>query len=179
MLDSYKIIEKYYPKDTDIYFILKIHSEQVRDKALEIAEKHPELKLDKQFLSEASLLHDIGIFMCNAPRIHCKGTHQYIEHGFLGAELLRAEGLSRHALVCERHTGTGLTKEMIIKNNLPLPPTDFLPQTLEEQVICYADKYFSKTKLTEPHTVEQIRKELARFGDYQVATFDTWRSKFD
>jgi uncharacterized protein len=179
MLDPYKLIEKFYPKDTDIYFILKIHSEQVRDKALEIAEKHPELKLDMQFLSEASLLHDIGIFMCDAPRIHCNGTHQYIEHGYLGAELLRAEGLPRHALVCERHTGTGLTKQMIIKNNLALPHKDFFPQSLEEQVICYADKYFSKTKLAEPHTVEKIHKELARYGEYQVATFDTWRNLFD
>jgi len=179
MLDPYKIIEKYYPKDTDIYFILKIHSEQVREKALEIAERNPDLKLDKQFLSEASLLHDIGIFKCDAPRIHCKGTHHYIEHGYLGAELLRAEGLPRHAYVCERHTGTGLTKEMIIENKLPLPHQDFFPQSLEEQVICYADKFFSKTKLTEPHSVEKIRIELARFGDYQVAMFDTWRNKFD
>lgn len=179
MLDPYKIIEKYYPKDTDIYFILKIHSEQVRDKALEIADKNADLKLDKQFLSEAALLHDIGIFLCDAPRIHCKGSHQYIEHGYLGAELLRKEGLPQHALVCERHTGTGLTKEMIIENKLPLPHKDYFPQSLEEQVICYADKFFSKTKLSEPHTVEQIRKELSRFGSYQVATFDTWRNKFD
>lgn len=179
MIDPYKIIEKYYPKDTDIYFILKIHSEQVAEKVLQIADKHPELKLNKEFLREASLLHDIGIFLCDAPRIHCKGTHHYIEHGYLGAELLRKEGLSQHAFVCERHTGTGLTKETIIKNNLSLPHQDFFPQTLEEQVICYADKYFSKTKLSEPHTVDQIRKELARFGDYQVAMFDTWRNKFD
>lgn len=179
MIDPYKIIEKYYPKDTDIYFILKIHSEQVAEKALQIADKHPELKLNKDFLREASLLHDIGIFLCDAPRIHCKGTHHYIEHGYLGAELLRKEGLPQHAFVCERHTGTGLTKETIIKNNLSLPHQDFFPQTLEEQVICYADKYFSKTKLSEPHTVDQIRKELARFGDYQVAMFDTWRNKFD
>jgi hypothetical protein len=33
--------------------------------------------------------------------------------------------------------------------------------------------------LAEPHTIEQIRKELARYGEYQVATFDTWRNKFD
>lgn len=178
-IDPYKIIEKYYAKDSDIYFILKIHSEQVRDKALEIADKHPELKLDKQFLSEAALLHDIGIFMCDAPRLHCRGTHQYIEHGILGSEILRKEGLERHALVCERHTGTGLTKEMIISNNLPLPHRDFFPQSLEEQVICYADKYFSKSKLSEPHTVNKIRKELAHFGNYQVAMFDTWRNKFD
>lgn len=178
MIEPYKIIEKYYPKDTDIYFILKIHGEQVRDKALEIANKHPELKLDRQFLNEAALLHDIGIFKCNAPRIHCRGTHQYIEHGVLGAEILRKEGLPQHALVCERHTGTGLTKEMIVTNKLPLPHADYFPQSLEEQVICYADKFYSKTKLAEPHSVEQIRTELAKFGNYQVATFDTWHNRF-
>ena len=178
MLDPYKIIEKYYPKDSDIYFILLIHSEQVKDKALEIAARNPELKLDLEFIAEAAMLHDIGIFKCNAPRLHCKGTHDYIEHGYLGAELLRAEGLERHALVCERHTGVGLTKEMIIKSNLPLPHRDMIPQTLEEQVICYADKFYSKSKLAEPHSVENIRKDLGRFGDYQVAVFDKWHSRF-
>lgn len=178
MIDPYKIIEKYYTPDSDICFILKIHSEQVRDKALEIADKHPELKLDRQFLSEAALLHDIGIFMCDAPRIHCRGTHHYIEHGYLGAELLRKEGLPQHASVCERHTGVGLTKEMIIENNLPLPHQNFIPQTLEEQVICYADKFYSKSKLKEPHSLEQIRRDLGRFGTYQVAVFDTWHHRF-
>lgn len=178
MLDPYKIIEKYYPKDTDIYFILKIHSEQVCEKALQIADKHPDLKLDKQFLFEASMLHDIGVFMCDAPRIQCRGTHQYIEHGYLGAEILRAEGLPQHALVCERHTGTGLTKDTILKNKLNIPAKDYFPQSLEEQVICYADKFFSKTKLAEPHSLDQIRKGLAKYGTYQVAMFDTWNARF-
>ncbi|MFZ4581603.1 MAG: HD domain-containing protein [Paludibacter sp.] len=179
MLEPYKIIEKYYPKDTDIYFILTIHSEQVCEKALQIADKHPDLKLDKQFLYEASMLHDIGIFKCDAPRIHCRGTHQYIEHGYLGAEILRAEGLPQHALVCERHTGTGLTKETILINKLNIPAQDYFPLSLEEQVICYADKYYSKSKLAQTHSVEQIRNELSRFGSNQVAMFDTWRSLFD
>lgn len=178
MTDPYKLIEKYYKKDSEIYYILLTHSEQVKDKALEVAVRNPELKLDVEFIAEAAMLHDIGIFKCNAPLLHCKGTHEYIEHGYLGAELLRAEGLERHALVCERHTGVGLTKEMIIKGNLPLPHRDMIPQTLEEQVICYADKFYSKSKLAEPHSVENIRKELGRFGDYHVAVFDKWHSRF-
>lgn len=179
MIDPYKIIEKYYTPDSDIYFILKIHSEQVCDKALAVADKHPELKLDRQFLSEAAMLHDIGIFMCDAPRIHCRGTHQYIEHGVLGAAILRLEGLPNHASVCERHTGVGLTKEMIVENNLPLPHQNFLPQTLEEQVVCYADKFFSKTKLEEPHTLDKIRKGLSKYGAEQVEIFNAWHAKFD
>ena len=119
MINPLQIIEKYYPKGSDLYYILLIHSEQVRNKALEIVRYHFNLHLDSEFIAEASMLHDIGIFKCDAPRIYCKGEHQYIEHGYLGAEILRAEGLPRHALVCERHTGVGISLEMIRKNKLP------------------------------------------------------------
>jgi uncharacterized protein len=80
--------------------------------------------------------------------------------------------------VCERHTGTGLTKDTILKNKLNIPAKDYFPQSLEEQVICYADKFFSKTKLAEPHSLDQIRKGLAKYGTYQVAMFDTWNARF-
>jgi len=179
MIDPIKIIEKYYPKDSDIYFILLIHSEIVKEKALSIAYRKPKLKLDVEFIAQASMLHDIGIFKCNAPLLQCRGTHQYIEHGYLGADILRAEGLHLHALVAERHTGVGLTKQMIIENNLPLPQRDMIPLSLEEQVICYADKFYSKSKLTDAHTVQKIRKDLSQFGESQVAVFDKWHSRFE
>jgi uncharacterized protein len=155
------------------------HSEQVKNKALEIAGKHPELNLDTEFITEAAMLHDIGIFLCEAPRIHCHGTHQYIEHGYLGADLLRKEGLPRHALVCERHTGTGLSLKMIEKGNLPLPHRDMLPVSPEEQVICYADKFYSKTQLDEAHSVDRIRDYLKRYGKSEVLKFDRWHSLFE
>ncbi|MDD3079285.1 MAG: HD domain-containing protein [Paludibacter sp.] len=178
MLDTEKIIEKYYDKRSDIYYILLIHSDKVKEKALKVVQDNPDLRLDTEFIAEAAMLHDIGIFLCDAPRIHCKGTHQYIEHGYLGADLLRKEGLEKHALVCERHTGTGFTIEMIKKQKLPLPLRDMRPQTLEEQVICYADKFYSKTKLNEEHSVEKIRKEMAHYGKEQLATFDHWHKIF-
>ena len=177
-IDPIKIIEKYYIKDSDIYSILLIHSEHVRDKALEIAESLPDLKFDIEFISEAAMLHDIGIFKCDAPRIHCYGKHNYIEHGYLGSEILKAEGYPQHALVCERHTGTGISLDMIKKNNLPLPKRDMLPISLEEKLICYADKFFSKTKLNEMHSVEKIRKSLSHFGESQLTTFNAWHDLF-
>jgi len=179
MIDPIKIIEKYYKKDTDLHYILLIHSEKVRDKALEIAKQHPDLRLDTEFISEAAMLHDIGIFMCDAPRIQCYGTHQYIEHGYLGAEILKKEGLIRHALVCERHTGVGISLEMILNKNLPLPHRDMLPIMLEEQLICYADKFFSKTQLEEIHSVERIRTQLSHFGEAEVAKFNEWHYLFE
>ena len=102
------IIAKYYPASSDVYRILVMHSRSVADKALVIAQMHPEMNLDLTFIEEAAMLHDIGIFRCNAPDIDCHGEAEYICHGYLGAELMRAEGYPRHARVCERHTGTGI-----------------------------------------------------------------------
>ncbi len=180
MIDPIQIIEQYYPKNSDIHYILLIHSEHVRDKALAVAAQNPDLRLDTEFIAEAAMLHDIGIFMCNAPRIHCNGTHQYIEHGYLGAELLRRNcATARHAFVCERHTGVGISKKMIVENNLPLPQRDMLPITFEEQLICYADKFYSKSQLKETLSIERIRTQLGHFGQSQVAKFDAWHDLFE
>ena len=61
------IIAKYYPVGSEAYRILVIHSRSVADKALAIARMHPEMNLDLTFVEEAAMLHDIGIFRCNAP----------------------------------------------------------------------------------------------------------------
>jgi len=178
-INSYQIIKKFYPEGSEIYHVLLTHSEQVRDKALRIAELHPELKLDKAFIAEAAMLHDIGIYLCDAPRIHCYGANQYIQHGYLGADLLRTENLANHALVCERHTGVGLSLETIIQNNLPLPHRSMLPQSMEEQVICYADKFYSKTRLGKTHSIEKIREYLGRYGASGVMKFNEWNLLFE
>jgi uncharacterized protein len=134
--------------------------------------------VDAQFIEEAALLHDIGIVSVNAPRIECYGTEAYIRHGVLGAEMLRAEGLELHARVCERHTGTGLTMEQIVQQELPLPHQDLQPQSIEEQIICFADKFFSKTRLDEEKSVEQARRSLEKFGEEGLAKFDAWCERF-
>ena len=143
-MNSLDIIEKYYKKGTPLYDILLSHSVSVSNKALKLA-RQSGLDINLQFVQEAAMLHDIGIFLTDAPSIQCFGKHSYVEHGYLGAELLRSEGLPRHALVCERHTGTGISLEEIIERNLPLPHRDMVPVSLEEQLICCADIFYSKT----------------------------------
>lgn len=124
------------------------------------------------------MLHDIGIFKCDAAGIQCFGIKPYICHGRIGAELLRSEGFPRHARVCERHTGAGITKAQVIAQNLPLPQQDFLPETMEEKVICYADKFFSKMHLDREKTIEQAEKSLSKFGDEGVLRFREWEKCF-
>lgn len=179
MTDWKKNIDKYYSGDGDLRTILIIHSQSVARKALQIVSLHPELNLDREFIEEAAMLHDIGIIKTDAPGIKCFGTEPYICHGILGAEMLRQEGLPRHARVCERHTGAGLSLNEIVSQNLPLPHQDFLPETLEEQVICYADKFFSKTHLDREKSVEKAEKSIAKFGEEGLARFKQWEKMFE
>ena len=136
-MNPLEIIDTYYPEAGELKHILLTHSRSVADKALQIAERHPELHLDKEFLYEGAMVHDIGIFLTNAPDIFCLGDKPYICHGYLGADLMRAEGYPRHALVCERHTGAGLTLQRIVEQDLPIPHRELVPVSPEEQVICF------------------------------------------
>lgn len=174
-----EIIDKYYPQDDETKRILVDHSRDVTRKALAIAAAHPELRLDTRFIEEAAMLHDIGIRWTHAPSICCNGDEPYIRHGVIGARLLRDEGYPHHAAVCERHTGTGLTREQIERQALPLPHRDFTPQTMEEKVICYADKFFSKSRLGQCRTVEQTARSLEKFGSEGVMLFMQWVEMFE
>ncbi len=174
-----QLIDKYYSDNAPLREILLTHSRSVADMALDVAHRHPELGIDTTFLYEAAMLHDIGVFLTDAPGIQCFGHEPYIKHGLLGGELLRREGLPRHARVAERHTGTGLTRETILRQALPLPLADYSPETIEEQLICYADKFFSKSHLERVRTPEQVLKSLEKFGADGVERMKAWMKRFE
>jgi uncharacterized protein len=175
-MDVISLIKKYYPSDSQAYPLLLEHSRLVTEKALQVAGRVRSLGPDLIFIEEASMLHDIGIFLTNAPHIGCYGDKPYICHGYLGREILDKEGLPQHAIVCERHVGTGLTVTDIESGNLPLPRRAMSPLTLEEKIICFADKFYSKVKdnIGNAKPVSQIRKELTRYGESKLRQFDEW-----
>ena len=178
-MDVKEIIDRYYPVENELKKIYTIHARCVTELALEMGHRHPELRLDMQFVEEAAMLHDLGIFLTDAPRIYCFGTEPYLCHGYLGAQLLRGLGFERHARVCERHTGTGLSKDAIVANAWNLPVKDFYPETLEEQLICFADKFFSKTKFLEtPRTSAQVVESMAKISDGAVFKVKEWGGMF-
>ena len=172
------VIDKYYSDNPPLKSLLLLHSTLVARKALAIVDSHPELGADRGFVEEAAMLHDIGIFLTDAAPIHCFGKFHYLCHGYLGADLLRGEGLPRHALVAERHTGTGLTLKEILRRDLPLPHRDMVPVSIEEKIVCFADKFFSKTRPEEEKTVEQAENSLAKFGQEGVEIFSGWCRMF-
>ena len=175
------LIDKYYKEDTSLRHILLTHSRQVAQRALTISRRHPELHLDNNFLEAAAMLHDIGIIRCNAPGIQCFGTEPYIRHGIIGAAMLEQEGPQAEpfARICARHTGAGITKEEIQRQQLPLPMEDLMPETLEEQVICYADKFYSKSHLDHEKTLDEAEHSLRKFGEEGVRRFRQWAQRFE
>ena len=166
-MDYMSVINKYYPEDDndDLRRLLIKHSRQVADRCMHICDRHPELAVDRQFVYEAAMLHDIGIRWCDAPSLCCNGTEPYIKHGPIGGELLRREGFPLHARVAERHTGTGLP--------------GYEPETLEEQLVCYADKFYSKSSPDRERTVSQTAQSLEKFGHEGVETFLHWAKLFE
>lgn len=168
MIDIYS----YYPDEPALRELLETHSRMVADLSLEICRSRPELKADPEFIEEAAMLHDIGISGCNAPDIHCHGDQPYIRHGVIGSERLMKSGLTRHALVCERHTGSGLTCCEIIDHQMPLPHRDMLPISIEEQIICYADKFYSKSgNIRRRKSLSSVIKGMARHGRRPLERF--------
>ncbi len=178
-----KIISKYYSNNPIAWKILLDHSRMVTQRALKIARYlHSQSEsVDLKFVAEASMLHDIGMIRTNTPELDCHGTGSYLQHGIRGREILEREGLFKHARVCERHIGVGLTAEEIRQQQLPLPARDMQPETLEEQIISYADLFYSKNLKNHDHekTPKEVRDKLERYGKNKVDIFDRWRERFE
>lgn len=165
------LFSRYYSDRQDLLATVLTHSECVAGLALDIAERKG-LEVDLDFVRDAAMLHDIGVVKCNAPSILCHGSLPYICHGVEGGKMLREAGLEDYARVCERHTGSGLTIEDIEKQNLPLPRRDFCPVWLEEKLICYADKFFSKSgNLREMKPLSKVERQMAAFGEESLRRF--------
>lgn len=180
LMDPFEIINKYYPEGSEAREILIIHSENVARKAMKIADK---IGLDDdriRFIYEATMLHDIGMYLTDAPEIGCHGSYPYICHGYLGHDLLVREGFPEHAKVCERHTGTGISKREIKERHLPIPFRSMKPKSVEEKIITYADKFFSKDKgkLETEKSVRRVREKLSKHGSEKVRKFNKWHARF-
>jgi uncharacterized protein len=171
----------YYDSNSKAFKILVEHGRQVANKAWEAAKNVSELNPDLEFIEAAAMLHDIGIFLTHTPQFGCFGKHPYICHGILGSELLKEKGHSKLALVCERHVGVGISIEDIQRHNLPLPNRDMIPVSIEEQVICYADKFFSKNGngRSAEKSITEITDNLSRYGPDKVKRFQSWVQMFE
>lgn len=107
-------------------------------------------KIDLKLVSLGALLHDIGRAR----------THD-IRHGVEGAKILRGLGLSKFARFAECHLGAGIPAGEA--RELGLPARDFIPRTLEEKVIAYADKLVMGHRMTSyERALDWFKSELGQ-----------------
>jgi uncharacterized protein len=160
---SYPIAHSYY----------LTHCNKVWEKALEIIRLNPDKLFDKAKVYQMSMLHDIGICMVDAPEIGCYGKHPYIHHGYLGREILEKESLADIARVCECHIGVGLNREEAVA--LGLPDRDMMPVSMEEKLICLADKFYSKSPeyLEKEKSIQHIQDSIAKYGAHKAQQLTT------
>jgi len=178
-MDPIRLIENYYPPGTVAHGILLDHSRRVAEKAVTVARRLG-AGVDIVFVEEAALLHDIGILHTHAPDLGCRGDLPYLAHGYMGRIMLEKVGLPHHALVCDRHIGVGISATEIREQKLPLPERDLIPISVEEQIITYADLFYSKSPRNRGHerTANEVRRRLLRFGEEKAALFDVWHDRF-
>lgn len=179
MYDYQRIIDKYYPAGSPLRDIYMRHCRSVANLALDIARRKG-LDLSPADIEAAAMLHDIGIVRTDAPGIHCHGSEPYLAHGRIGADLLRAEGApEEYARVAERHTGAGLTPEDVARMSPMLrPDRSYMPQTLLERLVCYADKFYSKSGDMKIKPLERVRALLAKFGEGASERFERLHQEF-
>ena len=163
-IDPEALITRFYPAGSYTRDLLLRHGELVGRKALEVLDRAPWIAADREFIAQAAVLHDIGIGRTRCPELGCTGTLPYVCHGVEGRVILDKMGLSRHGLVCERHVGVGISADQAVRRNLPLPVRDMFPLSVEERLICYADKFFSKTDDgRHEKTIDEITAGLMRY----------------
>lgn len=130
----------------------------------------PSRYVDEYAVCIGALLHDIGTYKL-LKEDGTSGTlrfddPRYITHGLLGYNYLLKNSVSEDiAQFARNHTGVGLSREQVKSQNLPLPVDDYMPRTVEQEIVMVADKYNSKSVPPRFLTVESYRRKAARFGN--------------
>ena len=107
------------------------------------------IDVDLRLVEVGAILHDIG-------RTRTHG----VEHGVVGARMVEEMELPEEVTrIVERHVGAGINYEEAVK--IGLPPRDYTPQTLEEKIVCYADKLIEGNKrVSLKKTLHKLSLEL-------------------
>jgi uncharacterized protein len=116
---------------------IRKHCIMVSKKGMKISKKIMKIKINYNFVEIGGLIHDIG-------RLKTHG----LDHGIVGGKIAKELGFPEEIVkICERHVLGGLDKRDIQKF---LPEydidIDLIPQSIEEKIICLADKCFQGSK---------------------------------
>ena len=113
------------------------------------------IDVDLHLVEIGGLLHDIG-----------RSKTHTVDHGSIGGEVARLLGLPQSIVrIIERHVGGGIPKEEAMR--LGWSPRDYLPETWEEKIVCYADKRVEGLRVVSIQRA--VRPYVARLGEEHPA----------
>jgi len=107
------------------------------------------MNVDIDLVRVGGLLHDIG-----------RSKTHGVEHGYVGSSLAESYGFPTAVVrIVERHVGSGIPAEEAVK--LGLPKRDFIPETLEEKIVSYADKLIEgRRRIPYDQALDKFAKDL-------------------
>jgi len=127
------------------------HCRAVTKLALEIAEACREkgLNIDLELVEIGALLHDVG-----------RSKTHTVNHAVVGVEIAKSAGLPEPVIsIIKTHVGGGITVSDAEK--LGWPKDVYVPITLEEKIVSYADKLIEGSKRVPIEiTIEKLSREL-------------------
>ncbi len=188
MIPSDETIEqqhKKYAPNPHVFNLVYTHCKIV----CEIAEwcvAQKDIAVDIGLLRAACLLHDIGAYVLFDADGHIENGRLYPLHATIGAKIIADEGFDpRIAQAIETHILLGLSKAEITQpgSQFIVPAKSYTPQTIEAELLCYADRFHSKhptfndpdtflARLTAslPIQAERYAKYMQRFGKPDIST---------
>ncbi|MCA9332804.1 HD domain-containing protein [Candidatus Saccharibacteria bacterium] len=174
--DIIALHKKYAPSEEDFNLVYE-HCSVVAEIALWCAGNTHE-PVDRELLRTAALLHDIGSHpFLAAWSVNESYSRIYPQHAMMGAKLLAEEGLDPNICsIIETHPLLGVSKEEIIENKTAMPARDFIPQTIEGRLLCYADRFHSKKPIFSKYDtyLENLKQKFPK----QAVKFEAWAKEF-
>ena len=168
---------KYAPNNT-VYELVYGHCQVVNEIAQWCAGNVAnDQSVDTELLAAAALLHDIGTYILFDNQGKVANERLYPLHAILSAKIIADEGIdARVASLVETHILLGLSKQEIIDKPWPVPARDYLPTTIEGELLCYADRFHSKKPTFNAYDtfLARLKENLPQQG----AKFEQWSKKF-
>jgi uncharacterized protein len=144
------------------------HCVAVADFAVEIAEacRKKGLKVNVELVRIGALLHDVG-----------RAKTHGVDHGVVGGQIAREFKLSDELVfIVERHVGSGITEREA--KRLRLPVKSYVPKSLEERIVAYADKLIEGSRrLPVEVVVEKFRRDK-NIPEAAVERLMRWHEEF-
>lgn len=175
--DIEQLHKKYAPNEAMFQEVYG-HCRIVWSVAKNLIESH-HIVVDEEVIKAGCLLHDIGVYKLWDPVTNEMNWKKYTSHAVLGEALLKSESIAKALCnIVLHHAGVGISRSDVITRRLSIPARDYFPETIEERLVMYADKFHSKSAPTSFYSVEGYRDYSKKFGDDNVARFDKLVEEF-